>query len=113
MAVEVDLEKYLDIYEISRSEVAEFELLKDANHFSIGEDTLKAFKFDLQKLHVIRKLFFCTLLALSADGSKLDFAKWSAATRIMDKLSAETRRATEDVNEIFGAEEGKNTYPRG
>ncbi|KAL8929634.1 MAG: hypothetical protein Q9172_000430 [Xanthocarpia lactea] len=105
LAVEVDLEKYLDIYEISRSEVAEFELLKDANHFGIGEDTLKAFKFDLQKLYVIRKLFFCSLLAISADGSKLDFAKWSAATRIMDNLSAETRRATEDVNEIFGAEE--------
>ncbi|KAI4227295.1 MAG: hypothetical protein L6R36_002502 [Xanthoria steineri] len=105
LAVEVDLEKYLDIYEISRSEVAEFEFPNDADNLSIREDSLKAFKFDLQRLHVVRKLFFCSLLALGADGGKLDFARWSAATRIVDKVSAETRKATQDLDELFGAKE--------
>lgn len=107
MAVEVDLEKYLNIYEISRSEVAEFEFPNDADNLSIGEDSLKAFKFDLQRLYVVRKLFFCSLLALAADGGKLDFARWSAATRIVDKVSAETRKAMQDLDEPFGAKESK------
>ncbi|KAI4238265.1 MAG: hypothetical protein LQ349_001231 [Xanthoria aureola] len=105
LAVEVDLEKYLNIYEISRSEVAEFEFPNDADNLSIGEDSLKAFKFDLQRLYVVRKLFFCSLLALAADGGKLDFARWSAATRIVDKVSAETRKAMQDLDEPFGAKE--------
>ncbi|KAL8999460.1 MAG: hypothetical protein Q9169_001665 [Polycauliona sp. 2 TL-2023] len=107
LATAVDLEKYLDIYEIGRSEVAEFEILKSTDQFSSSNDaSLKAFKIGLQRLHILRKLFFCSLLALGADGGKLDFARWSSATRIMDNLSAEIRKATQDVDETCGAEEG-------
>ncbi|KAL8733826.1 MAG: hypothetical protein Q9166_001814 [cf. Caloplaca sp. 2 TL-2023] len=71
----------------------------------MNEDTLKAFKVGSQKLHLARKLLFCSLLALTADGGKLELARWSAATRIMNNLSTETEKATQEVNEIFGAEE--------
>ncbi|KAL8844870.1 MAG: hypothetical protein Q9176_000542 [Flavoplaca citrina] len=84
----IDLEKYLDIYDISRSDVAEFEMYKETDHFETSEDLLKVFN----------------LLAISADGGKLDFARWSAATRIMDVLSVETREATQVVDETLGVE---------
>ncbi|KAL9640877.1 MAG: hypothetical protein Q9204_000526 [Flavoplaca sp. TL-2023a] len=104
LTVAVDLEKYLDIYDISRSDVAQFEMYKETDHFETSEDLLKVFKFESQRLHMIRKLFFCSLLAISADGGKLDFARWSAATRIMDVLSVETREATQVVDETLGVE---------
>ncbi|KAL8787268.1 MAG: hypothetical protein Q9213_002316, partial [Squamulea squamosa] len=105
LAVELDLEKYLDIYEISRSNIAEFEILKDLDQFAIGDDALKTLKMGFHKLHLVRKLFFCSLLALGADGGKLDFARWSAATRIMENLSAETAEASQNVDDLYGAEE--------
>ncbi|KAL8765904.1 MAG: hypothetical protein Q9209_007147 [Squamulea sp. 1 TL-2023] len=108
LAVELDLEKYFDIYEISRSTVVELEILKDADQFAIGDDGLKALKMGFHKLHLVRKLFFCSLLALGADGGKLDFARWSAATRIMENLSTETAKASQDVDDLFRAEEGKS-----
>lgn len=112
LAVEADLEKYYDIYEISRTEMLEVEGVKDvgsSESSDSSEVTLRSFKVGSQKLHVSRKLFLCSLLALSADGSKVDFAKWSTATRIMDSLSVETSKATQEVDDILGAEEGKRT----
>ncbi|KAI4206198.1 MAG: hypothetical protein LQ346_001259 [Caloplaca aetnensis] len=52
-------------------------------------------------------MFLCSLLALSADGDKTDFAKWSMVTKVMDSLSLENSRAAQDVDEILGAEEGR------
>ncbi|KAL8821937.1 MAG: hypothetical protein Q9223_000095 [Gallowayella weberi] len=105
LAVEVDLEKYLDIYEISRSEVLECENFRDADRLGTEGDTLKAYKAGLQKLHLSRKLFLCCLLALGADGGKFDLARWSSAARIMDNLSVDTEKASQDINQILGAGE--------
>ncbi|KAL9005054.1 MAG: hypothetical protein Q9188_002161 [Gyalolechia gomerana] len=105
LAVEADLEKYYDIYEISRSEMLEAEELKDMDTIELGEDTLKAFKIGLQKLYLARKMFFCSLLALGADGGKVDFAKWSTATKTMDTLTIEVSKATQDMDEILGTGE--------
>ncbi|KAL9030264.1 MAG: hypothetical protein Q9196_001594 [Gyalolechia fulgens] len=105
LAVEADLEKYFDIYEISRSEMLEAEEIKAMDTMGLGEDTLKAFKIGLQKLYLARKLFFCSLLALGADGGKVDFAKWSTATKTMDTLTIETSKATQDMDEILGTGE--------
>lgn len=108
LAVEVDLEKYLDIYEISRSEVVEWEISRDVDQISFGEDNLRAYKTGLQKLHLSRKLFLCGLLAISADGGKLDLARWSVATRIMSNLSAEIVKASQGMNDVLEEEEGKS-----
>ncbi|KAL8842682.1 MAG: hypothetical protein Q9170_000457 [Blastenia crenularia] len=106
LAIGADLEMYYDIYDISRSEMLEAEELQDVETLDLSnEDTLKAFKVGLQKLHLARKLFFCSSLALSADGGKVDFAKWSTATKIIDALIMETRKTTQDFDEILGTEE--------
>ncbi|KAL8963609.1 MAG: hypothetical protein Q9193_000152 [Seirophora villosa] len=113
MAVEADLEKYYDIYEISKSEVLEAEGTKDVATSDPSEETLRAFKMNSHKMHSARKLFLCSLLALSADGGNVDFAKWSTATRVMSTLSVETSKALQEVDEILGAGEGRSKNPRG
>ena len=108
LAVEVDLEKYCDIYEISRTDMdlaAEIAAAKHAQ--SDDADTLKALKYQLQNLHIVRKLFLCSLLALDADGGKSDFVRWAAATETMDRVSAESRKMAFEIEEMLGEEEGK------
>lgn len=108
LAVEVDLEKYYDIYEVSHSDIQE-----GAGAVTVEEndgediDTLKALKFGLQKLHIVRKLYLCSLLALHSDGGRSDFSLWTIATESMYNLAAETKRLTCNVELILQEEEGK------
>ncbi len=111
-AVELDLEKYYDIYEISRTDMEDAELVSKVETSDIEDaDTLQDLKIDLQKLHIIRKLFLCTLLALSADGSKSDFQRWSFASEIMASVSSMTAQMTFAIDEIMGEEEGEIVGP--
>lgn len=107
LAVEADLEKYCDIYEISRTDMLEAEGFSNAETFDPEEETLKAFKIGFQKLHLTRKLFLCSLLALSTDGGSAGLAKWAIANKTMDALSVEISKITQGVDEVFRAEEGK------
>ncbi|KAL8953284.1 MAG: hypothetical protein Q9222_000850 [Ikaeria aurantiellina] len=105
LAVEADLEKYYDIYDINHADMLDLERANGTEPFEVGEDTLKAFKVGLQKLHLARKLFFCSLLALGVDGTNIDQTKWSAVARTLDALSAETGEITTIFDGILGAEE--------
>jgi len=107
-AVDLDLEKYYDVYEISRTDMEDAELVASVKASEIEDaDTLQDLKVGLQKLHIIRKLFLCTLLALNADGSKSDFRRWSEATEAMNRVSFLTAKMIFDIDEILGDEEGK------
>ncbi|KAK4695903.1 proliferating cell nuclear antigen, partial [Lecanoromycetidae sp. Uapishka_2] len=107
-AIDLDLEKYYDVYEISRTDMEDAELVANVKLCEIEDaDTLHDLKMGLQKLHIVRKLFLCTLLALSADGSRSDFRRWSHATKIMNGVSSLTSKMVFDIDEILGDEEGK------
>lgn len=108
LAVETDLDKYYDIYEISRTD------REDTEHFTRTEifesedtESLKYLKTGLTKLHIMRKLFLCGLLALEADGGKTDFARWPIAIETMKALSAETSVIIATVDEILREEDGE------
>ena len=108
LAVDLDLEKYYDIYEISRTDMEDAELVANVNISDIVDtDTLQDLKVGLQKLQVIRKLFLCTLLALDADGSKSDFQRWSIAIDNMNTVSSLTTKMLCNIDEAMGYEEGK------
>jgi len=110
-AIDLDLEKYYDVYEISRTDMEDAELVGNLKPSGIEDaDTLQDLKVGLQKLHVIRKLFLCTLLALSADGSKTDFQRWSAAVETMTGVSTMTAEMTSNIDKILGEEEGKLSH---
>ena len=113
-AVKLDLEKYYDVYEISRTDMEEAQIVANANYSEIEDaDTLQALKSGLRKLHIIRKLCLCTLLALNADGSKSDFHTWPAAIDALRGLSSITVKMIANIDEILGEEEGqlsRNSY---
>lgn len=107
-AIDLDLEKYYDVYEISRTDMEDAELVANVKVSEIKDaDTLQDLKVGLQKLHIIRKLLLCTLLALNADGSKSDFRRWSEATETMNRIASLTAKMVFDIDEILGDEEGK------
>lgn len=107
-AATLDLEKYYDIYEISRTDLEDAELVANVEPAEIVDaDTLHDLKVGLQKLHILRKLVLCTLLALDADGSKSDFPRWSVAVEMMCNFSSLTVRMISNIDEVMGKEEGK------
>lgn len=107
-AIELDLEKYYDIYEISRMDMEDAEVLANSKLSETGhDDTIQDLKVDMQKLHMVRKLLLCALLALSADGSKSDFQRWPAAVDAMSSVSSITAKMTSDIDEVMGDEEGE------
>lgn len=107
-AATIDLDKYYDIYEISRTDLGDAELVANVEAAEIEEaDTLQDLKVGLQKLHIVRKLVLCTLLALDADGSKSDFRRWSVAVEMMSTVSSLTARSLLNIDEVMGEEEGK------
>ncbi|MCJ1261952.1 hypothetical protein MMC22_001821 [Lobaria immixta] len=108
LAVEVDLEKYYDIYEISQTDMDEAKEFASAEIIDTEEaNSLTALKIALQRLHMIRKLFLCSLLALDADGGKSDFPRWAVATDTMRHISAETENVTRTIDEILREEESR------
>ena len=111
LTVEVDLERYHDMYELSRSDVEDVEDVVDveATANSNEENTsnaesLKSLKISLHKLHIARKIFLCSLLALNAD-KKHDFSSWALATRVMQSLSDESVAAAATLDRILCEEE--------
>ena len=105
LAVEIDLEKYYDIYEISQSDIQEIEGIALGNETVLEDaETLKVLKVGLQRLQLVRKLFLCSLLALDADGGKPDFARWAAAIEMMQRLSSRSADAAEGLDSILSEE---------
>ena len=112
-AATLDLEKYYDIYEISRTDLEDAELVANVEPAKIEDtDALHDLKVGLQKLHLLRKLLLCTLLALDADGSRLDYRRWSVAVEMMYAFNLVTVRMTSHIDEVIGEEEGKPAYLR-
>lgn len=103
---EHDLEKYFEIYEISPSDLRDIEI-GASEPGSEDDETLRSLKASLYRLHTIRRIFLCSLLALDADGGKPDFARWGIAVQGMQRLALITAESTEKLNRILGEEERK------
>ncbi|KAI9877897.1 MAG: hypothetical protein M1830_001810 [Pleopsidium flavum] len=105
---ELDLEKYFEVYEISPSDLHDIGL-EGVGAESEEVENLKSLKKLLYRLHTIRRIFLCSLLALDADGGKPDFARWGVAVGEMQRLASITVPCTEKLNNILGEEERKAT----
>lgn len=106
-AVDTDLEKYFDVYEINGIDLQDAEIMgtSDLSEMETA-DQLQDLKIGLQKLHRVRKIFLCTLLALNADGGKADFQRWSMTSEVMSSLSTIVAKTVFDMDEVLGNEEG-------
>ena len=101
---EDDLEKYLDVYEVSNPDLQEAAQGYSESEFEDTE-TLKALRMLQYRLFTLRRLYLCSLLALEADGGKPDFARWSAVVDSLLTLAAKTGEWSEKFNRVLAEEE--------
>ncbi|KAI5366248.1 Putative Myosin-binding domain-containing protein [Septoria linicola] len=98
---EDDLDKYFEVYDISSQDAKE----------SSGPDALRVLEDDAESLKslrvlsyragVLRRVTLCSLMAVEADGGKLDFSRWRAATNTMGKLSKAISGSAERIRLIL------------
>lgn len=101
---EEDLEKYLDVYDVSNPDLQEAGLGYTEAEFEDAE-TLKVLRVLQYRLVTLRRVFLCSLLALEADGGKPDFGRWSAVVDSMLALAAVTGEWSEKFNRVLAEEE--------
>lgn len=99
----LDLEKYYDIYDITDLDLQEAGLGYVENEFDDAE-SLRALKILVARFHTIRKVFFCCLLALDADGAKPDFYRWGTTVDEIQALALVTNEANDRLYRILGEE---------
>jgi len=101
---EDDLEKYLDVYEVSNPDLQEAGAGYSEQEFEDAE-TVKALRVLQYRCSILRRVYLCSLLALEADGGKPDFARWSITLESMCALAGPIGAWSEKVNAILGEEE--------
>jgi hypothetical protein len=101
---EDDLEKYLDVYEVSNPDLQEAASGYSASEFEDAE-TLKALRILQYRLSTLRRLYLCSLLALEADGGAPDFARWSTVVDSMLITARPVGQWSEKFNRVLAEEE--------
>jgi hypothetical protein len=101
---EDDLEKYLDVYEVSNPDLQDASQGYSESEFEDAE-TLKALRTLQYRLSTLRRVYLCCLLALEADGGKPDFLRWSIVADSMLVLAAPTGEWSEKFNKVLAEEE--------
>jgi len=101
---EDDLERYLDVYDVSNPDLQEAALGYSANEFEDTE-SLRVLRILQYRLAILRRVLLCSLLALEADGGKPDFARWRTAVGTMETLASTTGEWSEKLNRILSEEE--------
>lgn len=101
---EDDLEKYLDVYEISNPDLQEAAQGYTESEFEDAE-TLKALRTLQYRLSTLRRVYLCSLLALEADGGKPDFPRWSTVVESMLGLARPVGQWSEKFNRVLAEEE--------
>lgn len=79
-----DVERYHDVYGLSPADSQDLALGLEPAQFE-DQEGLKALRLSLYRLHTIRRLLLCYLLALDADDSASDFDRWEA---VLQSLAA-------------------------
>lgn len=104
LILEDDLEKYLDVYEISNPDLQEAAQGYAESEFEDAE-TLKALRTLQYRLSTLRRVYLCSLLALEADGGKPDFIRWSTVVDSMLSLARPVGQWSEKFNRVLAEEE--------
>jgi hypothetical protein len=101
---EMNLEKYYDIYDISDTDFTEAMLEYSESEFEDPE-SVRVLKILASRFFMSRKIVFCCLMALDANGGKPDFLRWSTAVDEIHGVTAATTDAKERLHRILSEEE--------
>ena len=98
-AVQVDFERYCDIYEITRSDLEDAATFKDSQDDE-DEESLKSMQLTLQRVYLVRKIFLCALLAVSP-GNAFEVAQWNTIADGLCQLSSKSFNSASTVDSIL------------
>lgn len=101
---QLDLEKYYDIYDISDLDISDAQQGVVEEEFEDPE-SLRALKVLAARLHTIRKIFLCALLALDAKGDESDHLHWTTVVEGLHGLMAVTRVCYDRLRNILAEEQ--------
>ncbi|PVH88622.1 hypothetical protein DL98DRAFT_404210 [Cadophora sp. DSE1049] len=104
LAEEMDLEKYLDIYDISEGDFSEAMEGYSGAEFEDAE-SVRVLKILAASFYTTRKIFLCCLMALDAHGGKPDFVRWSTAVDEIHGVSMVTGDAEKRLHRILSEQE--------
>ncbi|KAK8218137.1 Mysoin-binding motif of peroxisomes-domain-containing protein [Phyllosticta capitalensis] len=99
-----DLERYLDVYDITSQDMQEAFLGYSEDEFEDSE-TLKSLRILQYRLISLRRIMLCSLLALEAEGDKSDFYRWRTAIESMKNMAEMSGTWCEKFNKILSEEE--------
>ncbi|KAK2816760.1 hypothetical protein FQN49_008012, partial [Arthroderma sp. PD_2] len=104
LVVDANLEKYYDVYEISQAELQAAE--STVVDQSVDDKTsLRSLRALFARLYIVRKSTLCCLLALPADGSEADIARWSTASEEMHSLAETSAEWIEKFRDILNEQD--------
>ncbi|KAG9250023.1 Mysoin-binding motif of peroxisomes-domain-containing protein [Emericellopsis atlantica] len=103
-AEQTNLEKYLDIYEISDFDISDANRGFDEEEFDDPE-SLRTLKIAASRFHIIRKVFLCSLLALDANGESSDLMRWTTAVEALRSLNDSTKASMVKLRDLLHEEE--------
>lgn len=102
----MDLEKYYDIYDISDIDFSEAMLGYSEVEFE-DPDSLRVLKILAARFQTLRRIFFCSLMALDASGEESDLYRWQSAVDEIRALGKITSEAEERLSRILNEEESE------
>jgi Mysoin-binding motif of peroxisomes len=105
-----DLDKYLDIYELSDSDIQEAYMGVVVSEFE-DQESLRALRVMQWRFAVLRRVFLCALLSLPADGSKADFEPWKTAVQAMETSAFHSGAFAGKLNDILNEDELYSAAP--
>ncbi|KAH7416919.1 Mysoin-binding motif of peroxisomes-domain-containing protein [Cadophora sp. MPI-SDFR-AT-0126] len=110
LAEELDLEKYLDIYDISEGDFSEAMQGYSETEFEDAE-SVRVLKILAARFYITRKIFLCCLMALDAHGGKPDFVRWSTAVDEIHGVGVVTGDAEDRLHRILSEQENFTVPP--
>ncbi len=80
-----DLEKYFEVYDINQQDANEAAESQSVGVFDNDCESLKSLRVLSYRCGVLRRVMLSSLMAIEADGSKLDFIRWRVASDAMER----------------------------
>ncbi|KAA8905018.1 hypothetical protein TRICI_005346 [Trichomonascus ciferrii] len=98
-ADQLDLERYLDMYDLSPAEVAELSASEEAFGATANHASVHQLKVEFNKLHTLRRALMCILLSIPSSGrcSSRELASWTA---LVDNVQSIANLVAELANTV-------------
>lgn len=103
-----DLEKYFEIYDISPQDAKEASGSDALTPLDDDPESLRSLRVLSYRCNILRRVIFCSLMALEANGGKPDFQRWRTATDVIIRLSSVTAHHAERLRTMLSEMETLN-----